>query len=110
MTKVSRLLIIDVVLTGLVIVSSARFSTGQATKKGASGLPKTTVQTSPAKKVSALAEAVDSRFSLPGLLTYQPIKGDLAFAMQLQPKLEATLRRPRDYLIIMSTAATQGGA
>src|SRR5207253_1048934 len=63
----------------------------------------------PAKQVSDLAEAADSRFTAAGVVTYQPVNGDLYFALQLQPKLEAVPRRPRDILIMMSTAATQGG-
>ena len=41
--------------------------------------------------------------------SYQPVKGDAYFALQVQPKLEPAPARPRDYLIMLSTAATQGG-
>jgi hypothetical protein len=104
MTKVRRLLAIATFLGVVAIVSSGL--QGQQGKKAGTG---TTPQASPASKVSQLAEAVDSRFTLPGVLTYQPIKGDISFALQLKPKLDPTPRRPRDFLILISTSATQAG-
>src|ERR1700688_4226455 len=65
----------------------------------------TTPQNTPAQHVSLLAEATESRFALPGVITYQPVNGDLYFALQLKPKLDPTPRRPRDILIMLSTAA-----
>jgi hypothetical protein len=69
----------------------------------------TTPQVSPAKQVSQLAEASESRFDVGGIITYQPVQGDLYFALQVKPKLDPTPQRPRDILIMLSTAATQAG-
>jgi tetratricopeptide (TPR) repeat protein len=56
---------------------------------------------------SALAR---SKFTQGGVVTYQPAQGDPLFALQLKPKLEPTPRRPRDYLVLVSTSAGQAGA
>jgi hypothetical protein len=56
---------------------------------------------------SALAR---SRFSQGGVVTYQPAQGARYFALQLQPKLDAVPRRPRDTLVLVSAAAGQAGA
>src|ERR1051325_3273992 len=106
MTKVRRFVAVVAFLGVAAIVSTS--SQGQSGKKKASG-PVTTPQLTPAKEASQLAEASESRFGLPGVNTYQPIKGDLYFALQLQPKLDKAPDRPRDILVMMSTTATQGG-
>ncbi len=105
MTKVRRLVVVIGFLGIAAVLSTA--SKGQPGKKPA-GLV-TTPQLTPAKEVSQLAEATESRFSQPGIVTYQPIQGDLYFALQLQPKLDKAPDRPRDILVMMSTTATQGG-
>src|SRR5271163_3557852 len=51
---------------------------------------------------SALAQ---SKFEQGGVLTYKPAEGDPYFALQLQPKLDPIPRRPRDYLVLVSTSA-----
>ena len=80
---------------------------GQSGKKAAG--TGTTPQLTPANQASQLAEAGDSRFASAGVQTYQPVKGDAYFALQIQPKLDPAPARPRDYLIMLSTAATQAG-
>src|SRR4051794_32185754 len=104
MTMMRRLLALSAFL-GAVAVISTTLQGQQGKKSGADTSP----QTAPAKQVSQLADAVDSRFGSPGVLTYQPLKGDAAFALKLQPKLDttATPQRPRDLVIVMSTSATQ---
>src|SRR5687768_524030 len=105
MTRVRRLLVVAGFL-GMAAIISSSSSEGQSGKKG----PVTTPQLTPAKEVSLQAEPTDSRFSMPGVLTYQPLKGDHYFALQVQPKLEPAANRPRDILVMMATTATQGGA
>jgi tetratricopeptide (TPR) repeat protein len=56
---------------------------------------------------SALAR---SKFRQGGVVTYQPAQGDPFFALQLQPKLDPTSRRPRDYLVLVATSASQACA
>jgi hypothetical protein len=77
-----------------------------AAKRVATG---TTAQSKPAFDLDAPLSAAESRFEMPGVITYQPVRGDIYFALKLQPKLEPTPRRPRDIIIMLSTAATQAG-
>jgi hypothetical protein len=105
MTKVRRLLAV-VAFLGTAAYVSTTLQGQSGTKTGG---PSTTPQMTPAKQVSQLAEASESRFAAAGVVTYQPVQGDLYFALQVKPKLEATPQRPRDILIMMSTAATQAG-
>jgi tetratricopeptide (TPR) repeat protein len=56
---------------------------------------------------SALAR---SKFGQGGVVTYKPAQGEPFFALQLQPKLQPTPRRPRDYLVLVSASAGQAGA
>jgi hypothetical protein len=105
MTELRRLLAVSAFF-GLVAIISSSLQ-GQSAKKTAGSA--TTPQFTPARQVSQLAESADSRFSAPGVLTYQPLKGDAYFALSIQPKLEKQADRPRDIVIMMSTTATQGG-
>src|SRR5262249_17995482 len=45
-----------------------------------------------------------------GVVTYRPERGEPYFALQLQVKLEAGPRRPRDILVAVATTAGQTGA
>jgi hypothetical protein len=105
MTRLRRLLAVVAFLGVATWISSSL--QGQSGKKAAG--TGTTPQITPAKQTSQLAEAGDSRFAAAGVQTYQPLKGDAYFALQLQPTLELAPARPRDYLIMLSTAATQAG-
>ncbi|HZZ78015.1 MAG TPA: hypothetical protein VFE62_05835 [Gemmataceae bacterium] len=104
MTRLRRLVAVSALLGLAVWVSSSL--QGQSGKKPA-GVA--TPQIVPGKAVSQPAEPTDSRFASSAIQTYQPIKGDAYFAMPVQPKLEDVPVRPRDYLIMLSTAATQAG-
>ena len=91
MTKARRFLAV-IALLGIVAIVSSTLQ-GQPGKKAAGA--GTTPQITPATQVSQLAESSESRFSAAGVLTYQPVKGDLYFALQLQPKLVPTANRSR---------------
>src|SRR5688572_8387290 len=54
-------------------------------------------------------ELVQSKFARGGMLTYRTTEGDLLFALQLKPRLEAVPARPRDYLVMVDTSASQVG-
>src|ERR1019366_105657 len=108
MTNVRRFLAVMAFLGLAAYVSSTLL--GQPGKKAGPVGSGTTPQVTPADNVSQLADASESRFAQPGTITYQPLQGALYFAMQIKPKLEPTPRRPRDILIMLSTAATQAGA
>src|SRR5438045_1916900 len=51
-----------------------------------------------------------SKFDKLPLISYEPLKGDPLFALQLKPDLPDAPRRPRDILIVVSTTASQAGA
>src|ERR1043166_6177256 len=98
MTNVRRFIAVMAFLALAVSISTSL--QGQSGKKPAvNGSPP---QATPAQQVSDLADATESRFPAAGVITYQPVNGDLYFALQVQPKLEATPRRPRDILVMMS--------
>src|SRR5438552_279566 len=70
--------------------------------------PITPLAPRPAQNLEAgLAEA---KFAEQKLLTYQPLRGDAIFALQVQPTLPAAPMRKRDYVILVSTSAAQAGA
>ena len=111
MTRVRRLSGVIALLGFAALVSSS--SQGQSGKKATPASPLTPQianQVAPAKEVAQLSEASESRFNIPGAISYKPVQGDLYVAMQIQPKLDPAPRRPRDYLIMLSTSAAQGGA
>lgn len=108
MTKLRRLFIVAAFLGMAAVISTSL--RGQTAKKPAGAV--VTPQLAPATKLAgqAVESGDSSRFSAPGVLTYQPLKGDAYFAVSVQPKLEQPARRPRDIVIMMSTTATQGGS
>jgi tetratricopeptide (TPR) repeat protein len=48
-----------------------------------------------------------NRFADQPLVTYKTTKGDILFAAQLQPRLEAGPARPCDYLVLVDTSASK---
>jgi tetratricopeptide (TPR) repeat protein len=108
MTRVRRLLAVFTFVGVAVVVSSSL--QGQTGKTTGGTTPKLTPQLTPAKSnPHAEAAIADSRFTQAGAHTYQPVKGDIYFALGIKPTLEAAPNRPRDILIVMSTAGTQAG-
>ncbi len=110
MTKMRRLVAVGAFLALVALVSSPLLGEPES-KIGGPGPSGTSAQLSrPAAPSAAPADdPVPSRFDDAGALTYQPIKGDAFFALQLQPKLPAAPARPRDYLIMVSTSAVMAG-
>src|SRR5438034_998952 len=106
MTKMRRFVAVMIFLGTAAWISTAL--QGQPSPKGS--VPAAAPQVSPGSEVSKQAEATNSRFSAPEVITYQAVKGDIYFALPVQPKLEAQPTRARDIVIMLSTAATQGGA
>src|SRR5262249_51810949 len=54
-------------------------------------------------------ELAASKFDKGGVITYQTLKGEHLFALQLKPQLPAVPVRKRDYLIFVCNAAAQAG-
>src|SRR5437016_8711529 len=61
------------------------------------------------KIVGLEEDLAHSKFSEKRVLTYKKQDGQQLFALQVQPKLEAPAARPRDYLLMVDTSASQGG-
>src|SRR3954447_1288554 len=112
MSKMRRLLAIGAFLS-LVALASSRLLGEPEGKAGGPGPVGSSVQLKSAARTVPAAAQLDetpvSRFTEAGVVTYQPVKGDAAFALQLQPKLPAAAGRPRDYLIMVSTSAVMAG-
>jgi tetratricopeptide (TPR) repeat protein len=97
-------------IAGAVVVSS--YTLGQTGSNKGAGSPITSQRTPTANPASATGESPQAadRFSPDGgVLTYQPVKGDMLFAMQIKPNLPRAKRLPRDYVIMISTAASMAG-
>ena len=111
MTKARRLVALLVLISGAAIVSS--YTLGQSgAKKGTSfGPPAPQLGTGkPLARSDASAEAspTPDRFTAGGVLTYQPVRGDMLFALQVKHDLKER-RLPRDYVILVSTSAAMAG-
>jgi len=115
MTKVRRLLAVLALCAAAAWVTS--YTLGQtASKKAATGkaepgaqLPSGAVTKTASAPKSAADDETPDRFAPGGVVSYQPVQGDLYFALQLQPKLDPAKRRPRDFVIVVSKSATQAG-
>jgi len=105
MTKVRRFWAVVAFLGMAAIISSSL--QGQQGKKAAGGA--LTPQAKPAAPVVPVAEATNSRFDTADILQYKPLAGAAYFALQVQPKIEPAPARPRDFVIMLSHAATQAG-
>ncbi len=110
MTKARRLTTLLALVAAAAIVSS--YTLGQSSsKKGAAGSTVTPQLTSTPASAPAKADVilVPDRFTAGGVLSYQPVHGDTLFALQLKPQLPQATRRPRDYVILISTSAAMAG-
>src|SRR5439155_21557428 len=55
-------------------------------------------------------DLVESKFATQPVVTYRNQLGELLFALQVQPKLEAGMPRLCDYVVLIDTSASQVGA
>ncbi len=108
MAKARRLLVVAGLLGVAAIVSSSWSAGEPAANKvpppAAGKRPAPPLNLEPAEK--ALAQ---SKFAEAKLVSYRPLQGDPYFALQVQPKLEPALPRPRDYLLLVNSSAGQAG-
>src|SRR5579862_2422624 len=112
MTKSLRLGAIAVVLTAGAVVSSSHLwgDPGQAKKENRPLLPPDSTRAAASQNGRDAENALaQSKFSLGGVLTYQPLQGDQLFAWQLKPDLGKGTGRPRDTLIMVATTASLAG-
>jgi len=105
MTKVSRLFAGSVGLAVIVWWCSAHLQGEPVPIPPRSGLSLGDPKAPPIDQ----STLVQARFSRSEVLTYQSLAGDLYFALQLKPRLEATAPMSRDYLVAINVSAAQAG-
>src|SRR5438552_4022986 len=103
MTKARRLVVVVAGLAVTAFVSSSFILGEPAANKVV-----------PAKAKAAVVPAANeaealSRFEENDTFTYEDLKGNRYFALQVKPELKAGPARPRDILILVSASAAQGG-
>src|SRR5262245_35436862 len=113
MAKARRLLVVVAGLAACALVSSSQ-SHGDPADKDRPNL----VPVGPKAPIIQGNKNIDielakSRFEVANTFTYQPLEGDPYFALKIQPDADTVKAdekpRERDYLIMISTAATQAG-
>src|SRR6266852_4117347 len=100
MTYVGRLKSIGAFLAVAAVITNAHVW-GEPVKKS---VPARGADASrPAAKADKTFEEdlANSKFTRGGLVTYHTTAGELLFALQVKPKLEAPADRPRDYLVMV---------
>lgn len=113
MTKVRHLL---GVMAGLALAVWCGSSWLQGQSGGGKKAPALDIPASLRPNLPPLTDATpaevqaETRFSQTPLITFQPAAGETMFALQLKPKLNPIAPRPRDYLVMVSTSATQAGS
>src|SRR6266545_155416 len=110
MTNVRRLVAVAAGLAVVDFLSSRSWGEPQSGKVRNSTLPGDGSRPAAGQAADPEAALAQSKFEQGGVLSYKPLEGDNYFALQLQPKLDPAPRRPRDYLLLVSTAAGQSGA
>ena len=55
-------------------------------------------------------DLMTNRFSKQPVLTYETTTGETLFALQVKPNIKAAAARPRDYVLVVDTSASQAGA
>ena len=111
MFAVRRLFAVGSVLTLIGVLASAHLW-GQAKGRGKSPLDSTDTQRPLDVNVDphAAAEMSLSRFAdQPLLLYHRPDQKETLLAVQVKPRLKAVPPRPRDYLVLVDTAAHMAG-
>jgi hypothetical protein len=112
MTRVRRLLAVAALLAVSAVLTSSRSWGDPGDRKDRARLlpdaaARPAAAAAPADAEAALALA---KFARGGVVTYQTTDGDTLFAAQVKPALEPVKPRPRDYLIMICTSASQAGA
>src|SRR5437899_2617393 len=112
MTKARRLLAVAAVLAAAAYVSSSPSWGEPADHNDRTPLLPPDGNRPAAARATEDAEAalMRSKLDRAAVVVYQPTAGDTLFALQLKPTLDAAKPRPRDYLIMVCTSASQTGA
>src|SRR5579864_181423 len=107
MTYVRRLKAVGAILA-LAAVFTNSHVWGESAKKAPEKRRTATPKIKPDKAEQDIAEDLaNTKFARANLLTYRTTGGDTLFALQIKPKLEPVPERPRDYLVMIDTSASQ---
>jgi tetratricopeptide (TPR) repeat protein len=107
MTYVRRLKAAGVALALAAIVTNSHVW-GESAKKAPEKHRSPTSKASLDKGDSDIAEDLaNTKFAKAAVLTYHTTTGDNLFALQIKPKLDPVPERPRDYLVMVDTSASQ---
>jgi hypothetical protein len=108
MTYVRRLKAVGVTLALAAIVTNSHVWGESAKKAPEKKRSSSTAKVSPEKGDYDIAEDLaNTKFAKAAVLSYRTTKGETLFALQLKPKLDPVPERPRDYLIMVDTSASQ---
>jgi hypothetical protein len=111
MTYVHRLkaagatLALAAVLTNAHVWGEAAAGSPAGRHLGEAKAPSRPTQQDAAKDVAD--DLANSKFAQGGLLVYRTTGGENLFALQVKPRLEPASARPRDYLVMVDTSASQ---
>lgn len=107
MTYVRRLKAVGAVLALAALVTNSHVwgeSAKKAPEQRRSSAPKITTE----KAEDDIAEGLaNTKFARAAVLTYRTTGGETLFALQIKPKLDPVPERPRDYLVMVDTSASQ---
>jgi Mg-chelatase subunit ChlD/tetratricopeptide (TPR) repeat protein len=107
MTYVRRLKAVGAILA-LAAVFTNSHVWGESAKKAPEKRRTATPKIKPDKAEQDIAEDLaNTKFARANVLTYRTTGGDTLFALQIKPKLEPVPERPRDYLVMIDTSASQ---
>lgn len=107
MSTVRRLMAIGAVLALVAVVTRSSLQGDSASKIPAKkALPE---RATPDEAEKILGSFAVNKFTKDGVLTYTTKEGATLFALQVQPKLDPISVKPRDYLVLIDTTASQAG-
>lgn len=104
LTVVGAALALSSVIAGSQVWGDVAPKREQPVKSGSQTLP------ADAGERHLMRDLAESKFATQPVVSYRNQLGELLFALQLQPKLEAGTPRPCDYLLLIDTSASQVGA
>jgi hypothetical protein len=110
MTYVRRLKAVGAVLALAAIITNSHVwgeSANKPPEKRRAAASK--VRTQPGEQDIA-EDLANTKFAKAAVLTYRTTGGETLFALQIKPKLDPVPERPRDYLVMVDTSASQAKA
>src|SRR5437868_4568008 len=106
MTYVRRLRVVGAVLALTAIFTNSHVW-GESAKKPPEKRRSDTPRFSKEKDQDIAEDLANTKFAKEAVLTYRTTSGETLFALQIKPKLDPVPERPRDYLLMVDTSASQ---